>query len=218
MSAFGQPDKPPEEQASGAKAPPKPPPKPPWTGAGAPGESSPGRLEAELRRYEVETDEIQAGIARVQAEIARANKQAEAEIERDAERSASEIKLEEQRTDADIRDRENRTNAEIDENARRVAAEVRDLEVDTQTTRIERHFFMGVVAVGVLATIGLGFLTAGYAEWHYQVRPTVGLFVSGGGVYRLRSITRRKDAERDKRAREAKKRRDAGGGIASPRS
>ncbi len=197
MSTSGQPDKPPAEQASGAKAPPKPP-RPPWTGAGDPEESIPGRLEAELRRYEVETNEIQAATTR-------ANKQVEAEIERDAERSVSEIKRKAQGTDADIRDRENKTNAEIDENARRTAAEMKNLEIDTQMTRVERYFSMCIVAIGILTTIGLGFLTTGYAEWYQQIRPTLGLFIFGGGLYRLRSITRRKDAERDKQARKGKK-------------
>lgn len=139
-------------------------------------------LEAEVTRYEAET-------ALKEKEWEDASKQIEAQIESEREQML-----------ADIRDREKRTDAENADQARRTGAEMSQLESETENRRKltdaeiqERRFCMIIIAVGVIATVILSFLTAGQSGWGYRLMPGTGLLISGGGALRLRSIALNRD-------------------------
>lgn len=170
---------------------------PPLGGIGAPGQPAqidprPGVLEAELNRYQVGTD-------RIRKEGENARKQVEAKINHDSERLQAEISDQAKRTDAETKIDEDRAQAEIGDQARRTSAEMTGLEGRDRTTVVERYFWMVVVAVGIIATIVLAFVTADSSALKYHLTPTAGLLISGGGGLRLRALTRAQPVQPEKR-------------------
>ncbi|MGN6815477.1 MAG: hypothetical protein ACTHK3_05250 [Solirubrobacterales bacterium] len=145
-------------------------------------DSRPGVLEAELDRYA-------AGTERERAQTAIVLSAAESTGERERERTEIGLRIAEKRTDAEIKDQEERRKAELSDQERRTMTEMNGLESHDRTTEVERYFFMAVIAIGMLATIVLAFMTVGQ-PLEYRLSPLAGLAVSGGGGLRLRGIAR----------------------------
>jgi hypothetical protein len=101
------------------------------------------------------------------------------------------IKDREERTRARVKRKGKLTQAKIEDREKRTEAEMSGLERRDRTTQVERYFWMGVVATGVLGAILLAFVTAGQSVWEYRVSPAASLMLSGGGGFQLWSINRR---------------------------
>jgi hypothetical protein len=180
--------------------------KPPGEEGGVPGPfveratkgdlNRPGVLEAELDRYT-------AGTERERAETAIRQQEAGHQISQEQRQGEVDNRIKEKEADAEIEDMRKRRAAEQEDQARRTGAEMSGLESRDRTTEFERYFFMGVVAVGLLATIVLAFMTVG-EPLEYRLSPLVGVGISGVGGLRLRAINRmlqqpppEKDEEKD---------------------
>jgi hypothetical protein len=98
--------------------------------------------------------------------------------------------------DADVTDRREWTQANIADQKRRTETAMGGLERRDKTTQVERYFWMGVVAIGVLAAIVLAFVTAGQSVWEYRASPAAGLLLSSGGGFQLWSINRSQSDDR----------------------
>jgi hypothetical protein len=142
----------------------------------------PGVLDAELDRYTARTE-------RERAETAIRQQEAGHKISQEQKQSEVDSRIKEKDADAEIEDKRERRTAELDDQARRTGAEMSGLESRDRTTEFERYFSMGVVAVGLIATIILAFMTVG-DPLEYRLTPLAGLLVSGTGGLRLRAINR----------------------------
>lgn len=142
----------------------------------------PGVLEAELDRYT-------AGTERERAETAIRQRESGNKADREQERAEAELRIEEKKADAEIEEKRERRKGELADQARRTAAEMTGLESRDRTTEFERYFFMAVVAIGLLASIILYFITVGQ-PLEYRLSPLAGVLISGTGGLRLRAINR----------------------------
>jgi len=79
--------------------------------------------------------------------------------------------------DAEIRDRDERR-----------ASELEALDIDTEMTRRERYFFMGVTAFGVLFTALVWTAGAASGHWIFYPGSGIGLLALGGGLLKLRVL------------------------------
>lgn len=142
----------------------------------------PGVLEAELDRYMASTE-------RARAETAIRERESGNKADREHERVEVELRIEEKRADAEIEEKRERRKGELADQARRTAAEMTGLESRDRTTEFERYFFMAVVAIGLLVSIILAFVTFGQ-PLEDRLSPLAGVLISGTGGLRLRAINR----------------------------
>ena len=146
-------------------------------------------LEEQLAGAEVADFVVQTEGRRLKAEDESYQLRAEVDLKREQHQDGA--RNEQARTDAEI-DREGKEiDAKIDDQARRTGAAMAALESDTETTRNERYFYMGVTAIGVIAAIVLAFLSVGQEGWEYRLSPGIGLLISGGAGLKLHWLARK---------------------------
>jgi hypothetical protein len=169
------------------------------TGLEAPADESAAatrQMEHRAHRARIRREDAEAESLRTQSRNLR--KQTDADSADRDEWTKANIEDQRKRTDADIADRLEWTRAKIAERQRRTEVETSGLGQHDKTTNVERYFWMGMVALGVLATIVLACITAGQSVWEYRISPVAGLLLSGGGGFQLWAISKRQpsgDAE-----------------------
>ncbi|HXR32055.1 MAG TPA: hypothetical protein VN752_13065 [Solirubrobacterales bacterium] len=146
----------------------------------------PDQPESPKKTWEEQIFEAEVADLTAQAEGRRLKAEDEslqlrADIDLKREKQAADVRDRQVRTDAEIDREGKKLDAEIDDQGRRLGAEMAALESDTETTRHERYFYMGVAAVGLAVAAVLALLG-------HQFSPGFGLLISGGAGYRLHAI------------------------------
>lgn len=178
-------------------------------------EADPDAPESEVVDQQLQRRAVQAQIDLTTAEREFVRKgtrerkaRADAETKHEGQRTAAAIANEERRTNADLQetrrrmkadrdDRRARTRAKLADRRRRtkarmsvVEAEAKGIEIRDETWRLERRFWMGVTAFGLVCSTALAFFTADTTLLEYRLSPLAGLAISIGGGVQLRLIAR----------------------------
>jgi Fe2+ transport system protein B len=151
--------------------------------------------DAQLARYESETE---------QKALAAADKsrQVEAEIELKRTQQDAENRDQEMKSATTRYLLEEESKAKISNDVLWTAVAIEDRRRKSVTTMIERFFFMGVVAIGVIATVVLAFTKAHQQELAFQLSPLSGIVLSGLGGISLRLLRRDEQARMERAADE----------------